>query len=147
MACGIRAADASLCEQAVKVQDAMIICAPVISQIAAEAAVRADWNYARAFAGDLAERRTALETALSAIPRLQWQPGAGGFFILARVEGCTDSVALANDILDRVQVVTIPGAAFGRASAGWRSAGSYRSSTGAAPRCSTTRGGTCSTST
>ena len=28
-------ADASVCEQAVKVQDAMIICAPVISQMAA----------------------------------------------------------------------------------------------------------------
>jgi aminotransferase len=35
------------------------------------------------------------------------------------VEGCRDSVALANEILERVHVVTIPGATFGRAGEGF----------------------------
>ena len=54
---GFMLADAAVCAQATKVQDAMIICAPTISQIAAEAAVRDDWDYPRTFHGDLLERR------------------------------------------------------------------------------------------
>jgi aminotransferase len=116
---GYLLADAALCTEAMKIQDAMIICAPVISQIAAEAAVREDWNYAGSFAADLRARRTALEAALTAISCVKWRPGAGGFFMLVRVEGCTDSVSLANEILERVHLVTIPGAAFGMAGEGF----------------------------
>lgn len=116
---GYMLADAAVCGEAMKVQDAMIICAPVISQIAVEAAVRADWNYARSFAVDLDARRAALESALSTIPGITARPGAGGFFVLVRVEGCSDSMSLARDILDRVHVVTIPGAAFGYAGEGF----------------------------
>jgi len=42
---GYLLADRRVCDEALKVQDAMIICAPVISQRAVEAAVRTDWNY------------------------------------------------------------------------------------------------------
>ncbi len=111
---GYLLADRGVCSQAIKIQDAMIICAPVIAQIAVEAAVRDNWNYARSFHDELRARRTALEEGLAAIPRLEWSPAAGGFFAFVRVDGCLDSVALAGDILDRVHVVTIPGATFGR---------------------------------
>jgi aspartate/methionine/tyrosine aminotransferase len=112
-------ADRDVCSQAIKIQDAMIICAPVISQIAVEAAVRDNWNYARSFHDELRARRTALEEGLSEIPALQWSPTAGGFFAFVRVSGCSDSAALADDILDRVHVVTIPGATFGRSGEGF----------------------------
>ena len=116
---GYLIAAGEVCTQAMKIQDAMIICAPVISQIAAEAAVRDNWNYARSFHQDLRLRRAALEASLAPITRLQWSAAAGGFFLFARVEGCRDSVALANDILERVHVITIPGATFGRAGEGF----------------------------
>ncbi len=64
-------ADASVCEQAVKVQDAMIICAPVISQMAAEAAVRESWSYPASFHEELRQRRRILAEGLASIPGVQ----------------------------------------------------------------------------
>lgn len=117
------------CEPALKVQDAMIICAPVVSQIAAEAAVRESWNYAHAFEGELRARRQILADGIRMIPALHWTPTAGAFFAFVRVDGCNASEALAADILDRAHVVTIPGAAFGRSGEGF-----LRLSYGAAAR-------------
>jgi aminotransferase len=97
----------------VKVQDTMIICAPVISQVAAEAAFRFDWDYAASFHDELRARRAVLAEALAGIPRVHWTPTAGGLFAFARVEGCDDSEALSRDLLERAHVVTIPGSAFG----------------------------------
>lgn len=111
--------DREVCQDALKIQDAMIICAPVISQIAAEAAVRESWNHAWSFHDDFRARRAALAEGLATIPRLHWSPTSGGFFAFVRVDGCRDSVRLAADILDRVHVVTIPGATFGRSGEGF----------------------------
>ena len=116
---GYMIADAGICEQALKIQDAMIICAPTISQIAAEAAIREDWNYARRFDADLADRREALIEGISRIPRLRWTRTSGGFFAFVRVESCGDSITLASDVLEHAHVVTIPGATFGRAGEGF----------------------------
>ena len=115
---GYLLADAGICAEAVKVQDAMIICAPVISQMAAEEAIRADWTYARSFAVDLGARRELMRQALGAIPGVCWSPTRGGLFAFARVEGCEDSSALADDLLEQTHVVTIPGSAFGRSGEG-----------------------------
>jgi aminotransferase len=108
-----------VCEQALKIQDAMIICAPTISQIAVEAAIRDDWNYAHAFHDELVERRAALQQGIETIARLHWTPTSGGFFAFVSVTDCADSMALASDILDRAHVVTIPGVAFGSAGQGF----------------------------
>lgn len=115
---GYMLADADICGEAVKVQDAMIICAPVISQMAAEAAVRESWDYPRTFHGELLERRQALIDGLARIPQVAWRPPRGAFFGFVRVEGCTDSAALAASLLEEAHVVTIPGSAFGRSGEG-----------------------------
>jgi aspartate/methionine/tyrosine aminotransferase len=116
---GYLLADAGICGQAIKVQDAMIICAPVISQIAAEAAVREHWTYATAFHDELRRRRRTLAGALDHLPRLRWTPTAGGLFAFARVEGCEDTTGLSLELLERAHVVTIPGAAFGPSGEGF----------------------------
>lgn len=115
---GFLLADAAVCAQATKVQDAMIICAPTISQMAAEAAVRDDWDYPRTFHGELLNRRRRLSNALASLATLSWTPTAGGFFAFVRVKGCTDSSELALRLLDEAQVVTIPGSSFGRSGEG-----------------------------
>jgi aminotransferase len=115
---GFVLADRDVCEQATKIQDAMIICAPTISQIAAEAAVTEDWNYARGFHAELMRRRARVATRLAGLPGLTWAPTSGGFFAFVRVDGCTNSMALAIRLLDDAHVVTIPGAAFGRCGEG-----------------------------
>ena len=115
---GFVLADRAICEQATKIQDAMIICAPMISQIVAEGAVREEWDYARGFHREFVRRRHLVADRLAAIPKLQWTPTGGGFFAFARVAGCSDSTALARHLLEDVHVVTIPGAAFGRSGEG-----------------------------
>jgi len=115
---GFLLADAAVCAQAVKVQDAMIICAPAISQMAAEAAVRDAWEYPLRFHDELRRRRAVLADGLVAIPQLRWIPTRGGLFAFARVDGCRDSSALSRDLLERAYVVTIPGAAFGTSGEG-----------------------------
>jgi aminotransferase len=115
---GYLLADALVCTQATKVQDAMIICAPTISQIAAEAAVRDDWDYPRTFHADLLERRARLSVGLTRSAGLSWVPTSGGFFAFVRVDGCRDSNELALQLLDDAHVVTIPGSSFGRSGEG-----------------------------
>jgi aminotransferase len=116
---GFVLADAGVCAEAVKVQDAMIICAPAISQIAVEAAVRADWNYPLSFHDDFRRRRRIMHDGLGSIPRLTWTPTRGGLFAFTRVEGGDDSTALSNALLEQAHVVTIPGAVFGASGEGY----------------------------
>lgn len=116
---GFMLADTAVCAQSVKVQDAMIICAPAISQVAAEAAVRADWRYASGFHDELRARQRVLVQGLGAIPRVHWTPAGGGLFAFARIDGCGDSSLLARDLLEQAHVVTIPGAAFGSSGEGY----------------------------
>ena len=115
---GFMLADRDVCEQATKIQDAMIICAPTISQMAAEGAVRDDWSYATQFHREFVRRRQLVAERIAGIPALSWSPTGGGFFAFTRVEGCTDSKALAGRLLEDAHVVTIPGAAFGRSGEG-----------------------------
>jgi aminotransferase len=115
---GYMLADTSTCAQAVKVQDAMIICAPVISQVMAEAAVKESWSYPVTFHAELRERRRMLADGLAAIPRVTWTPTRGGMFAFARIDGCRDSTRLSLDLLEHAHVVTIPGAAFGNCGEG-----------------------------
>ena len=115
---GFLVADASVCAQAVKIQDAMIICAPVISQMAALGAVSEDWDYPASFHADLLERRAALAGGVRAIPQLHWTPTNAGFFGFVRVDGCRDSTALAESVLEEAHIVTIPGSAFGESGEG-----------------------------
>ncbi len=116
---GYLLAGADVCAQAIKIQDAMIICAPVIAQVAAEAAVRESWTYAYGYHDEMRARRRVLAEELATIPSLHWTPTAGGFFAFVRVAGCTDSTALSSAILDAVDVVTIPGTAFGQSGEGY----------------------------
>ena len=116
---GYLLADRVIVEQAIKVQDAIIICAPVVSQMAVEGAIRHDWTYAESFRDDFRARRQLMADGLRQIPVLDWTPTPGGLFAFTRVHGCHDSVALAHDLLEEAGVVTIPGAAFGRSGEGY----------------------------
>ena len=110
---GFVLADAAICREIVKVQDAMMICAPVISQMAAEAAVRESWDYARTFHPELRRRRQILTDGLAAVPGIHWTPSRAALFGLARFDGCHNSEALSHALLEDAHVVTIPGSAFG----------------------------------
>jgi aminotransferase len=116
---GYMLAERAVIDQAIKVHDAMIICAPVLSQIGAEAAIRESWPYPLLFREELMVRRRLLSEGLRAIPDLHWTPTAGGFFAFVRVAGCSDSSSLAAHIIEKTHVVTIPGAVFGASGEGY----------------------------
>jgi aminotransferase len=115
---GFLVADASVCAEAVKIQDAMIICAPVISQMAALGAVSEEWDYPASFHEQFLERRDALAAGVRRIPQLHWTPANAAFFGFVRVDGCSDSTALAESLIQEAHVVTLPGAAFGQSGEG-----------------------------
>ena len=115
---GYMIAPRDVCTEAIKIQDAMVICAPTIAQVAVEAAIRHDWTYPLSFRDEFAARRSILIQELSSIPHLHWPPTDGAFFAFVRVDGCTDSDRLADELLEQVHVVTIPGRTFGEAGEG-----------------------------
>src|SRR5690606_33647325 len=115
---GFMLADAAICTEAIKVQDAMIICAPRISQIAAEAAVRHGWDHPIRFHGGLLKRREAMVEGLRHIPQVQSAPAPAALFGFVRIDNCSNSAALAASLLEEAHVVTIPGSAFGRSGEG-----------------------------
>lgn len=110
---------AAFVQQALKVQDTMVICAAAIAQKAALGALRED----RAL---LAERRRTLEgrrrlllEELGCIRGIHWQPTRGSFFAFVRVTGCRDSLALSMALLQQAHLVTIPGSLFGPCGEGY----------------------------
>jgi aspartate/methionine/tyrosine aminotransferase len=116
---GYLIAPAAVAAEALKIQDTMLICAPVVTQKAVLAAITGDWNYPAQFIPELNQRRLYLQERLKGFPSIRWRPATGGFFAFVRIAGCEDSQRLAMDLLDRVHLVTIPGNLFGRAGRGF----------------------------
>ncbi len=111
--CGYLLANADAIAEAIKIQDCMLICAPVPVQRAVAAVLESEPDYPRRWLRELKERRDYLLTALAATPGLQPVPPSGGFFVMVQVASCRDSRALAMDLIEQQQVVTIPGRFFG----------------------------------
>jgi aminotransferase len=126
--CGYLAANGEVIKEALKVQDVMVICAPVPVQRAVTAILEQEPDYARRWLPELRERRDLLMKRLSAIPSVTPVYPTGAFFVMARVDSIRDSRAAALELIDRQHVVTIPGAFFGQAGEGY-----LRISYGAAP--------------
>jgi aminotransferase len=116
---GYLLADRGVCEQAIKIQDAMVICAPVLSQIAVEAAIREAWDHPCLDQAERELKRSCVQEAIGRIRGWHWTPTSGGFFALVRVDGCADSTSLSLRLLNEAHVVCIPGATFGRSAEGF----------------------------
>ncbi len=126
---GYMAASAELCRQALKVQDAMAICAPIISQVAAIASLERMPEYPLGMIAELDDRRSLLEKTLEEIPSLHWNKSDGALFAMVRADVTGQDRELAWELLERAQVLTVPGSAFG---AQWE--GFLRISYGCSPR-------------
>ena len=126
---GYIAGSAELCRQALKVQDAMAICAPIISQVAATAALEQMPEYPLSKIGELEHRRVMLEGALDIIPALHWEKTDGALFAMIRADVVGRDRELAWELLEEAEVLTVPGSAFGRQ---WE--GFLRISYGCSPR-------------
>ncbi len=115
---GYMAAHPDVIEQAIKIQDATIICAPVACQAGIAEAVRHDWHYAKRSHEVLAARQAAIVNALGDSDRVMWTPTNAGFFAFLKIQTGQTSYDFARDLLDQAHVVTIPGSSFGVAGEG-----------------------------
>lgn len=97
-----------------KIQDTILICAPVISQWAAVGAMSAGRAYCRDKLKMTAEIRRMFLDELAGIADLVTVPPAdGAFYLLLRVHKDSDPMELAKRLIERHKVAVIPGMTFG----------------------------------
>jgi len=101
-----------------KVHDALVTCAPVVSQYAAIAALEFGAPFIAEFRDAFRLRRARIIERLDALPEVfDYQRPNASYFAFPRVKDTVpqarNSRALADDILERAHVALVPGVAFG----------------------------------
>jgi aminotransferase len=108
----------SLVGDVLKVHDALVTCAPVVSQYAALAALELGDQVVAGFRSEFRRRRDEVIERLDALPQVfDYQKPNASYFVFPRVKDTVplarDSRRLAADILRRARVAVVPGVAFG----------------------------------
>jgi len=97
-----------------KIQDTIVICAPVLSQFAAVGALQSGAGYCRR---QLESIRTVRELVLNELGKLNdlcvVPPTDGAFYFLARVNTQMGAMELTERLIREHGVAVIPGTAFG----------------------------------
>jgi aspartate/methionine/tyrosine aminotransferase len=97
-----------------KVQDTILVCAAVVSQVAAIAALDVGRAYCEPHVRELASIRDIVFSKLSALaPRVTVPAADGAFYALLKVETALDPMAVAERLIREHKVAVIPGPAFG----------------------------------
>ena len=94
-------------------------CAPGFVQRAGLAAVIQGEDAARAFVASVRDGASALLAALADVPRVQAVTPDGAMYVMLRVDGAPDSLALAKALVRDARLGLAPGAAFGPECEGW----------------------------
>lgn len=94
-------------------------CAPDFLQAAAAVALREGEPHVQALRAELAAARDQVLGGLRRLPGIEAPEPDGGMYAFFRLAGCTDSVALAKDLIEKVGLGLAPGAAFGPEGEGW----------------------------
>jgi aspartate/methionine/tyrosine aminotransferase len=97
-----------------KIQDTILVCPPVASQIAAIAAIDTGRQYCEPHVRELAAIRDIVVSQLKALaPRVTVPAADGAFYVLLKVETAQDPMAIAERLIREHKVAVIPGPAFG----------------------------------
>ena len=105
-----------LADAIMKVQDTILVCPPVISQIAAIAAMEVGPAYCRQHVRALAGVRDIVFAELRSLEPLCTVPAAdGAFYCFLRVNADADSMHVAERLIREHRVAVVPGSAFGAA--------------------------------
>ncbi|MCB0332559.1 MAG: aminotransferase class I/II-fold pyridoxal phosphate-dependent enzyme [Bdellovibrionales bacterium] len=114
---GFLLAPTPLIQSILKFHDAMVTCAPVVSQYAAIAALRHAEPHRQAFVQEFRKRRDLAIRFLDELSRyLDYQLPKATYFVFPRLKDTVplahDSNRLAYDILEKSNVALVPGKAF-----------------------------------
>jgi aspartate/methionine/tyrosine aminotransferase len=97
-----------------KSQDTILICPPVISQVAALAAVEVGRAYCEPFVRELAQTRAVvLETLRGLGPLARVPPADGAFYCLLNMNTDMDPLVLTERLIREHRVAVMPGPPFG----------------------------------
>jgi aminotransferase len=112
---GFAFADSGIIDHMLKVHDALMICAPAISQKAAIAALKGKQNSVAEFVAKLSKNRELMCRELNKLSDyFEYQKPLGAYYIMVKYKKIKmDSFNLALKILKEARLITIPGAAFG----------------------------------
>jgi aspartate aminotransferase len=94
-------------------------CAPDFVQAAAITALNDGEPFIAEVRAGLVARRARLMDGLTALPGVEATSPDGGMYVMVRIEGETDSLALAKRLIDEAALGLAPGAAFGPEGEGW----------------------------
>ena len=116
---GFAYADAGIIDHMLKVHDALVICAPAISQKAVITALKnkkeSGISVARFVKGLIFNRELICKKLDELKDYFEYQKPKGAYYILAKYKfSKIDSFKMALKILHEARVITIPGAAFGK---------------------------------
>ncbi len=115
---GFLHAAAERAREILKVHDALVTCAPVVSQYAALAALELAEPAIAEFRAEFRRRRDHVIDRLDALSHVfDYQKPNSSYFVFPRVKDtiplARDSRRLAADLLERARVALVPGVAFG----------------------------------
>jgi aspartate/methionine/tyrosine aminotransferase len=97
-----------------KSQDTILVCPPVVSQVAAVAALDVGRVYAAPHVAEFASIRDLVLGELSALAPLATVPAAdGAFYLLLKVDTTVDPMVLTERLVREHKVAVVPGSAFG----------------------------------
>jgi aspartate/methionine/tyrosine aminotransferase len=110
----------ALAERVTAAHQYLVTCASSVSQAAAVAALsEAGADAARAYLEIFRKRRELMAEELSRVPGIRFAMPDGAFYFFVDVSRHGSSLALGRRILERRNVVTVPGEAFGSGGAGY----------------------------
>ena len=97
-----------------KIQDTILICAPVISQFAATGALQAGAAYCREQLRGIVEVRELVKHELASLTEFcEVPPADGAFYFLLRLRTDAEPMGLVERLIREHRVAVIPGNAFG----------------------------------
>jgi aspartate/methionine/tyrosine aminotransferase len=97
-----------------KSQDTILVCPPVVSQVAAIAALETGRAYCEPYVRELAVIRDIVVSKLAVLAPLVTVPAAdGAFYVLLKVETAIEPMVIAERLIREHKVAVIPGPAFG----------------------------------
>jgi aspartate/methionine/tyrosine aminotransferase len=97
-----------------KIQDTVLICPPIASQVAAAAALGVGRAYCEPYLAELAEVRALVLSQLAALaPRVRVPPADGAFYCFVKVDSAMDPMIIAERLIREHRVAVIPGMTFG----------------------------------
>jgi len=105
---------ASLEESIKKIQDTLLICPPVVSQVAALGALQAGRAYCEKHLPTLQEARDIVRRALQPVEALcEVSPAQGAFYYLLKIKTSLSSMELTRRLIRDFKIAVIPGETFG----------------------------------